>query len=95
MRTMKKLNKIFVSAAIVASGAAMTSCGSDFLDITPDHSYTAPTFYTSDKAVMKASSLFTITHGSTTTAVPWLVWVPSVPTMLGVLTSSPTSPPSR
>lgn len=54
MRTMKKLNKIFVSAAIVASGAAMTSCGSDFLDITPDHSYTAPTFYTSDKAVMKA-----------------------------------------
>lgn len=51
---MNKLNKILLSASIVASSAALTSCGSDFLDITPDNSYTAPTFYTTDKAVMKA-----------------------------------------
>lgn len=52
---MKRLNKMLLSvASVVAASTALTSCGSDFLDITPEHSYTAPTFYSSNEAVMKA-----------------------------------------
>lgn len=52
---MNRLNNLLLSAtAVIATGAAFTSCGSDFLDVTPEHQYTAPTFYASDDAVMKA-----------------------------------------
>ena len=51
---MKKLNIFMVSVA-AASLLTMTSCGDDFLDRSPLHSYTAPTYYTSDEAVIKAT----------------------------------------
>lgn len=51
---MKKLNIFMVSVA-AASLLTMTSCGDDFLDRSPLHGYTAPTYYTSDEAVIKAT----------------------------------------
>ncbi len=51
---MKKLIIFMVSVA-AASLLTMTSCGDDFLDRSPLHGYTAPTYYTSDEAVIKAT----------------------------------------
>lgn len=52
---MNRLNKMLLSAtAVLASGAALTSCSSDFLNVTPEHQYVAETSYGSDEAVMKA-----------------------------------------
>ena len=50
---MKKLN-IFLLAASLTIGVLTTSCSKDFLDKTPQHDYTADTYYSSDEAVMKA-----------------------------------------
>ena len=50
---MKKLH-IFLAASLLTVGVMTTSCGSDFLDKTPQHEYTADTYYSSDEAVMKA-----------------------------------------
>lgn len=51
---MKKLNIFLLSVSLVAMGTLTTSCGEDFLDKTPQHAYTADTYYSSDAAVMKA-----------------------------------------
>lgn len=50
---MKKLN-ILLAASLLTMGVLTTSCGKDFLDKTPQHDYTADTYYSSDEAVMKA-----------------------------------------
>ena len=49
---MKKINIFMLSAAATAL-FTLSSCGDDFLDRTPLHGYTAPTYYTSDEAVIK------------------------------------------
>ncbi len=51
---MKKLNILLLAGSLIALGTLTTSCGKDFLDKTPQHSYTADTYYSSDAAVMKA-----------------------------------------
>lgn len=51
---MKKLNILLFAGSLIAMGTLTTSCGKDFLDKTPQHSYTADTYYSSDAAVMKA-----------------------------------------
>ena len=51
---MKKLNILLLAVSLIALGTLTTSCGKDFLDKTPQHSYTADTYYSSDEAVMKA-----------------------------------------
>jgi len=51
---MKKLNILLLACSLIAMGTLTTSCGKDFLDKTPQHSYTADTYYSSDEAVMKA-----------------------------------------
>ncbi|SFO52144.1 RagB/SusD family nutrient uptake outer membrane protein [Prevotella sp. tf2-5] len=51
---MKKLNILLLAGSLIAMGTLTTSCGKDFLDKTPQHSYTADTYYSSDAAVMKA-----------------------------------------
>lgn len=48
---MKAFNKIFGLA--LAGAALFTSCGEDFLDKAPQHSYTGDTYYASDAAVLK------------------------------------------
>ena len=42
-------------SAVVSVLLTMSSCGEDFLDRSPLHGYTAPTYYTSDEAVIKAT----------------------------------------
>ena len=51
---MKKLNILMFAGALLAMGTLTTSCGKDFLEKTPQHAYTAETYYSSDEAVMKA-----------------------------------------
>lgn len=51
---MKKLNTLLLSVSLVVMGTLTTSCGEDFLNKTPQHAYTADTYYSSDEAVMKA-----------------------------------------
>lgn len=51
---MKKLNILLLSATLIVLGTLTTSCGEDFLEKAPEHSYTAETYYSSDEAVMKA-----------------------------------------
>ncbi len=51
---MKKLNILLLAGSLIVMGTLTTSCGKDFLDKTPQHSYTADTYYSSDDAVMKA-----------------------------------------
>lgn len=51
---MKKLNILLLSVSLAALGMLTTSCGEDFLNKTPQHAYTADTYYSSDVAVMKA-----------------------------------------
>mgnify|MGYP002853727415 FL=1 len=51
---MKKLNILLLAGSLIALQTLTTSCGDDFLDKVPQHSYTADTYYTSDEAVMKA-----------------------------------------
>lgn len=48
-----KTKHILMATAVAGLSLMTTSCGSDFLDKTPSGNYTAPTFYSSDKAVMK------------------------------------------
>ena len=48
-----KTKHILMATALASLSLMTTSCGSDFLDKTPSGNYTAPTFYDSDKAVMK------------------------------------------
>lgn len=50
-----KTNKILMVSAVVSVLLTMSSCGEDFLDRSPLHGYTAPTYYTSDEAVIKAT----------------------------------------
>ena len=47
-------NKVKIVMALLAV-LALGSCEDDFLDVTPDHSYVPPTFYTSDDAVIKST----------------------------------------
>ncbi len=51
---MKKKN-IFKYMAVAALTVVMAGCGDDFLERTPLNQYTAPSFYTSDAAVIKAT----------------------------------------
>jgi hypothetical protein len=51
---MKKLNILLLVVSMFSLGLLTTSCGKDFLERTPEHSYTADTYYSSDEAVMKA-----------------------------------------
>lgn len=48
-----KTKHILMATALASLSLMTTSCGSDFLDKAPSGNYTAPTFYSSDKAVMK------------------------------------------
>ena len=48
------MNILLLAGSLIALGTLTTSCGKDFLDKTPQHSYTADTYYSSDAAVMKA-----------------------------------------
>lgn len=48
-----KTKHILMASALAATALMTTSCGSDFLDKTPQGNYTAPTFYSSDAAVRK------------------------------------------
>lgn len=48
-----KTKHILMASALAATALMTTSCGSDFLDKTPQGNYTAPTFYSSDDAVRK------------------------------------------
>lgn len=48
------MNILLLAGSLIAMGTLTTSCGKDFLDKTPQHSYTADTYYSSDAAVMKA-----------------------------------------
>ena len=50
-----KTNKILMVSAVVSVLLTMSSCGEDFLDRSPLHGYKAPTYYTSDEAVIKAT----------------------------------------
>ena len=50
-----KTNKILMVSAVASVLMTMSSCGEDFLDRSPLHGYTAPTYYTSDEAVIKAT----------------------------------------
>lgn len=50
-----KTNKILMVSAVASVLLTMSSCGEDFLDRSPLHGYTAPTYYTSDEAVIKAT----------------------------------------
>lgn len=50
---MKAINKIY-GLAIAATGLLTASCGEDFLDKAPLHSYTGDTYYASDAAVLKS-----------------------------------------
>ena len=50
-----KIKNLFKYMAVAAVTLSMGSCGEDFLDRTPLNQYTAPTFYSSDAAVMKAT----------------------------------------
>lgn len=52
---MKKLNILLLSVSLIAVGALTTSCSEDFLDKTPQHAYTADTYWSSDEAVIKAT----------------------------------------
>ena len=49
------MKKTYILAVTVAATLVLTmsSCGEDFLDRTPLHGYTAPTYYTSDDAILK------------------------------------------
>jgi len=49
-----KYSKIFILSALATGSMGLTSCGEDFLDITPSNSYVAETYYASEEAVMKA-----------------------------------------
>lgn len=49
-----KTNKILLLSALAIGSLTMSSCGDDFLNITPDNSYVAENYYASDAAVMKA-----------------------------------------
>ncbi len=51
---MKKLNILLLAGSLMTMAMLTTSCGKDFLDKTPNHDYTADTYYSSDAAVMKA-----------------------------------------
>lgn len=51
---MKKINVIMV-AALAGLSLSLTGCSEDFLDQKPKGQYTAPTYYSSDKAVMKGT----------------------------------------
>lgn len=51
---MKKINIIMV-AALAGLSLSLTGCGDDFLDQKPRGQYTAPTYYSSDVAVMKGT----------------------------------------
>ncbi len=51
---MKKTNILLLGLSLTVMGMLTTSCGKDFLDRTPQNDYTADSYYTSDKAVMKA-----------------------------------------
>ena len=50
-----KIKNLFKYMAVAAVTLSMGSCGEDFLDRTPLNQYTAPTFYSSDAAVRKAT----------------------------------------
>ena len=49
-----KLNKIFIYGAMAASGAGLTSCGSDWLDTLPNTQETIEVYYTKDAAIQEA-----------------------------------------
>lgn len=49
-----KFVKILSLAGLIGLSSAMTGCSDDFLEITPGSNYTGESFYTSDKAVLKA-----------------------------------------
>ena len=51
---MKKFNILLMGASLMVMGMLTTSCGEDFLEVTPDNDYTADTYYSSDQAVLKA-----------------------------------------
>lgn len=51
---MKKINVIMV-AALAGLSLSLTGCSEEFLDQKPKGQYTAPTYYSSDKAVMKGT----------------------------------------
>lgn len=51
---MKKIN-IFLLGAVAGMSLLATSCGEDFLDRKPSGQYTAETYYSSDKAVLKGT----------------------------------------
>ncbi len=42
-----------LTGVVIAAAFMLNSCGEDFLDKTPEGKYTAPTFYSSDKALLK------------------------------------------
>ena len=65
-----KIKNLFKYMAVAAVTLSMGSCGEDFLDRTPLNQYTAPTFYSSDAAVRKATE-------------PCSVWDRNVPTTRG------------
>lgn len=65
-----KTKHILMASTLAATALMTTSCGSDFLDKTPSGNYTAPTYYSSDAAVKRERSLFTIRHGLILTVVP-------------------------
>ncbi|MBR6264552.1 MAG: RagB/SusD family nutrient uptake outer membrane protein [Prevotella sp.] len=44
---------IMLTGVVIAAAFMLNSCGEDFLDKTPEGKYTAPTFYSSDKALLK------------------------------------------
>ena len=47
-------NKNIIIGCLLALTVGMSSCGDDFLDRTPQHSYVADNYYTNDEAVIKA-----------------------------------------
>ncbi|MBE6332351.1 MAG: RagB/SusD family nutrient uptake outer membrane protein [Bacteroidales bacterium] len=49
-----KTKDILLISALAAGGCSLSSCGSDFLDTTPNNDYVAATYYASDEAVLKA-----------------------------------------
>ena len=54
MKVYNIYNKVRLGVAALTL-LAVTSCGEDFLDRTPLHGYTAPTYFTSDEAIIKAT----------------------------------------
>lgn len=49
-----KIKNIFLGLSVVASGAAITSCGTDWLEVLPNQDETVEVYYSTDAAIQEA-----------------------------------------